>query len=183
VITIDPKALGEIDAFQEALKSIEKIGDVFKAVDLHAKERAEGTGSNNAQILDWLGKQGRDFVTPRDGDVQKIAQAFADSVIEDLGQKLKTIGSKTKTGGTITADQIARQISGKAYKKAAQVWLEEITRRIEDGDFDGGGDSKLSPEYEKYKEGKFGFAYPIGKASGQVLDNVSPKTRNLKLRK
>ena len=182
MISIDPTVLGQIQAYQEALKSLEKLGVVYKAIDLHARGRPDAAASN-AEVLDGLAKQGRNFVDPDAGDVQRFAQAFADSVIKNMQRALAKVGTKTKTGKTITAEKLALELSGKAYRAAAQEWLKEISRRIESQDWIGDGDSDLSPKYKKRKLAKFGFTKPIGVASGQVLDNVSPKTRNLKLRK
>ena len=182
MITIDPRSLAQIDGFQKALKAVEKIGEVVKAVDLHAKRRAEG-GASNAQVFDGLAKQGRDFVTPRPEDAQKIAQAFVDVVIRDMQRVFNTIGKTNARGKVITADKVARKLSGKAYMAAGNVWLKEITRRIKEADWIGKGSKNLSPEYEAYKLEKYKKAYPIGIATGQLIENVNPKTKNLKLRK
>jgi hypothetical protein len=39
----------------------------------------------------------------------------------------------------------------------------------------------LTPKYAALKKKKFGFTHPIGKASGQLLDNVAPASKNIKL--
>jgi hypothetical protein len=43
-----------------------------------------------------------------------------------------------------------------------------------------GGD--LSPEYAEYKMKLYGLTHPIGKATGQLIDNVAPSSKNIKLR-
>jgi hypothetical protein len=74
----------------------------------------------------------------------------------------------------------ARQIMGGALRSAAMSFLKWITNNIETQNWNGeGGD--LSEEYAAIKKKKFGFTHPIGKATGQLIDNVAPSSKNIKL--
>jgi hypothetical protein len=164
------------------LESLFKIAGVRRSADLNAKERQEGGGDNNAEILDHLAKGGRDFVTPSKDAQREIDQACLREIEKGLKKYESTASQGRITPSKAMTQSKAKQVMGKALVEAAKEWNKEITRRIEEGDWTGDGDRKLSEEYEKHKQNKYKFAYPIGKATGQVLDNVGPGTRNIKLR-
>jgi hypothetical protein len=165
------------------LKALEKIARVRRSADLNSKHRREGNSKlNNAEIFKFLADGGRDFVTPSSKALEAIDKAAVAKIEQGLARyKVGHKGGRLINAGNMTQSQ-ARQVQAKALVDAAQVWMAEITRRINDGDWTGDGDPKLVEEYERYKNKKFGFAYPIGKATGQLLDNVAPGTRNIKLR-
>lgn len=164
------------------LRALEKIAKTKMAADLNAKERHDNATLNNAEILQFLARQGRNFVTPSRDALRDIDKAALKEIEKGLAKyKVGRSGSRIVNKGEMNEAK-ARGVIGNALRSAAKVWQKEITRRIEEGDFEGDGDPKLSEEYEKYKEKLYNFAYPIGKATGQLLDNVRPDTRNLKLR-
>ena len=183
---IDEDALNQIEGYTAAIKMLAKLGSKIRAVDLHAKNRQEDGGKrglNNAQILEYLADGGRDFVMADDAIVKKTAQAIVDSVMEDMQQFLKRVEKRKKGKRPESAEErVATEIASRAFKRAGEVWLEQITENIEAGKWEGDGSDRLNPDYEKRKQAKHGFAYPIGKATGQLLDNVAPKNRNLKTR-
>jgi hypothetical protein len=163
------------------LQTLEKIAKVKRSADLNAKQRIE-EGDNNAEILEYLADGGRDFVTPS----KKSLDEMDKSALAEIEKSLATF-KVTTTGGRITSksalsQQQAKAVLSKALVAAAQDWMREITRRINESDWIGDGDRQLSEEYEKAKKKKHGFAYPIGKATGQLLANVAPGIRNIKLR-
>jgi hypothetical protein len=180
VFQIKHEGLEEANMLLEALA---KIAKVKRSADLNSKTRQETDSVlNNAEIFDFLARGGRDFVTPSKkalSDIDKAALAAIEKGL--LKYKVGHKGGRITNAGKMTQAQ-ARGVQAKALVAAAQVWMKEITRRINDGDFTGDGDPKLEEEYEKWKQKLYGYAYPIGKATGQLLDNVAPGTRNIKIR-
>ena len=73
----------------------------------------------------------------------------------------------------------------KAWVAAMQAYAGAVLERIEAQQTAGGGSpGKLSDEYETFKTNKVGFAYPVGKLSGQLLDALNPdgvSIRNIRL--
>lgn len=185
MFTIEEDALNQVEGYTAALKILEKLGSKIRAVDLHAKQRQEGGRGdlNNAEILDFLAKGGRDFVIADDAMVKKTAEVITESIMADMQQFLTKVEKAKKGKRAASAEErVATQIATRAFLAAGEVWLEQITENIESGKWEGDGSDKLNPEYEKRKQAKHGFAYPIGKATGQLLDNLAPKNRNLKTR-
>jgi hypothetical protein len=180
VFKIESKGLEQAG---QLLRALEKISKTRMTADLNAKERHDDARLNNAEILQFLASQGRDFVTPSTEALKDIDEAALKEIEQGLAKyKVGRSGSRIVNKGDMTEVK-ARGVMGSALRRAAAEWQKEITRRIEEGDFTGGGDPKLEEEYEKYKLSQYGFAYPIGKATGQLLDNVAPASRNLKLRR
>lgn len=174
------------------LEALAKIAEKRKSADLNSKQREESDSTlNNAEIFEFLAAGGRDFVTPSSKALDEMDKAAVAAIEKGLARyKVGRKGGRLTNAGRMTQTQ-ANRVQATALMSAAQVWMKEITRRIEQGDFTDTGErtrsggsvlSQLSEEYEKWKRKEYGFAYPIGKATGQLLDNVAPGTRNIKLR-
>lgn len=151
------------------MKELEKLGSIINGADLHGKTRQEG-GKDNGQVAQWLIKQGRDFFSTEAG-AEAAAQAFADAVEERMAKA---------TEGNMKAGAVA----GYAWVQAMKAAMKVAAENINAGNFEGGGSEKLDPAYEKAKAAMHGFAYPIGKATGQLLDNLSSSNYgNIKLKR
>ena len=157
------------------LKTIEKLGNVFRGVQLNAKDRKDNSDKDNAQILQHLADHGRDFVSADMDLLNEIDKAVSDEIEKGLQYHASNLH-------TDQSSRLARKIGASAWKKGGITWNEEITRRIEEADWIGSGSAELSEPYGTQKEKKHGFKYPIGKATGQVFDNVSPESRNIKIK-
>ena len=175
-----------VEGLEEAkctLQIINQMGNVFKGVELNAKSRKDDDSMarslTNGDILDYMAgpKQRRDFVAMTDELLHKIDVAISNEIERRLQEQQL---SESEKAGVEDSKRRANEIGAAAFTKGALVWNEEITRRINSGDWLGGGDSELNPEYEKQKQKKHGFTRPIGVATGQVLDNVSPSKRNIR---
>jgi hypothetical protein len=163
------------------LRTLEKIAKVKRSADLNAKQRIE-EGDNNAEILEYLADGGRDFVTPSKKSLDEMDKSALDVIEKSLAAfKVTTTGGRI-TNKSALSQQQAREVLSNALMAAAQDWMREITRRINEADWTGDGDRKLSPEYEAYKRKHFKSVYPIGIASAQLLANVAPGSRNIKFR-
>lgn len=165
------------------LQALQRISKVRRSADLNSKQRHEADSTmNNAQILKFLDDGGRDFVTPSSKALDEMDKAAVTMIEKGLAKyRVGHQGGRITNAGKMTQAQ-ARGVQSNAIGAAAQIWLKEITRRVKEGDWTGDGDPKLVEEYEKWKRKTFGFAYPIGKATGQLLDNVAPGSRNIKFR-
>jgi hypothetical protein len=180
VFNVEPQGLEQAG---QMLRALEKIAKTRMSADLNAKERHDNATLNNAEILEFLAGQGRDFVTPSKDALKDIDEAALEEIEKGLAKyKVGRSGSRIVNKGDMNESK-ARGVLGNALRKAAKEWKKEITRRIKEGDFEGGGNQKLEPEYEAWKKKIYSYAYPIGVATKQLLDNVKPDSRNLKLRR
>lgn len=160
---------------QKRLKMLEKVcgGKAYKAVELRPKQRKDGDHTN-AEIMKFLAEQGRDFRHPDSKELDEIGRAF----IKEIETKFKTLAEKTNV------EKAAKNVSGLGFREAMKVYMASTTERIEEAIWKGDGDKQLSEKYEKFKQRVYGFTYPIGKATGQLLDNLNPHgpaARNIKV--
>ena len=188
LIDIETKGLAEA---QELLATLEKMGAKKRSVDLHGKERLEsGSSANNAQIMEWLKDTGRDFITPTQDMMAKIGQKLSDEIEDGLvkayarrAARAIKAHAKQKPYKPKGDDQLARSVMNRALKNAMFEAMEIMTERIEKQETADGVLKELTEAYAAYKQKKFGFTTPIGKATGQLIDNLEPAARNIKLRR
>lgn len=168
-VTVGVKGLGKA---QKMLKTLAKLGNSIKAVELNAKEREGDSDLNNAEVLDYLAEAGRDFVTLSPKEQDKLKEILE----EKLGKGIKRVKESDDP------NRKAKEVVAKAFIEAGMYWQERITAHIEEQDWIGDG-GELNEDYAKKKEKEHGFRKPIGVATGQVKDNVQPGKRNLKLKR
>ncbi len=173
----------EAEGMKEAmalLKVLNKIGASIKAVELHGKRRIEGSDNDNADVLDYLSKGGRDFISSDDAMAADAGRAFMREARKRIGQHGGIKGVK----GLANAEKVAREITMVGFYAAMDEVKRHIRTRIDTGKTaDGGSPDDLSKAYATYKQNKHGFTKPIGKATGQVYDNLAPGKRNVKFKK
>jgi hypothetical protein len=173
-----------LESSKAMLQSLEKIAKVKRAVDLVAFNRHDpwSKGMDNAQVLRSLASGGRDFTPPSKKALEKMDSAALE-IIEKGLKKYEVTATKTKiVFKNKMTDVKARQVLSSALMNVAKEWKREITRRIREADWVGGGSTTLVDWYAAWKQKEFGFVYPIGKATEQLLENVKPDRKNLKLR-
>lgn len=183
MIEIGLKAEG-MKPIQAKLAALENIvnGSLYKAVELNDKTRSDKQGvfeddKTNAEILGYLKEQGRDFVDTSPSESERVAGAFV-ARIEDFMDKIYSAEGK----GIMRA---GRNAAANAWKSAMERLMVIVTEHIESGNFTGGGNPELSPAYARFKEAAVGFQKPIGKFSGQLIDNINPNgpsSRNIKVK-
>ena len=151
------------------MDALAKISSHYVSADMHGKERADG--KNNAEIAGYLREQGRNFFE---------TQSTADAAAKAFAAQLEIAAARAKTAKT----------DGQRANLAAQVWiaameaaLERAAKNIDEGAFEGGGSASLSEIYEPQKYRDHGFTYPIGKATGELLNNLSSHAGNIKLKR
>ena len=156
ITTSSPPA--EWSALFEQLKDLDTK---YAGVELIGR-RADGV--DYTKLMQGLIDTGRDFFSADQPVADAVAQAMA-TAIED------SVAGLAKKGRTATDDQLAL----KGLKAAMEEYMAQVVKRIENQTVaDGGGPEPLSPAYAKYKERKFGFTTPIGKATGQLLQSLAP---------
>ena len=191
MITLEVQGL---EGSQQMLKMLEFFANMGMGIELNARHRFGEDGEEdefditNADILDFLDEQGRNFVDPppvhrMDKAQMKAIEKGVKSIPKRMMTKktnMKRLVNSAKRGLSSNLQRLAREQMARGLRAAAKEWKKEITRRIEQGDWTGGG-GDLNPEYEAEKLRAVGFAHPIGKRTGQLIDNVAPNTRNLKI--
>jgi hypothetical protein len=171
-----------------------------------------GNEASNSTILRSLKAQGRDFITASSSDLDEIANSAANEAERILGSEFskgaaidkwthqqRKADLKLKRDRSAGAnpdpskyfrglDQFATDLSRALLEASMKTWMRQISRRIDKSEtnnppFNG----KLSDEWYQQKISLTdGWAYPIGKLSGQLLDNLNPDGlggRNIRLRK
>lgn len=176
-----------IDTMSELLVMLREIGTTVNGAQLRGAKRVDAEGTSNDDILAGLVLSGRDFVGPTDGDINAAADSFSKTVQTRLekfarSRRAKKLGAKSieelkalqsigyaKDG---SAQRLAQEIASASLKEAIFTWMDAIMSRIENQQTATGGLTPLSETYAAYKRKKWGFESPIGKASGQLLDNL-----------
>jgi hypothetical protein len=164
---------------KKLVKLLNSLGSSYSGAEFLAKNRKElGQGHNtNRHILEWLKEDGRDFLSMTEADIKKIEKAFSDEVVR------KTERIASRNAGNF--GQALDSIMVSALRKAILCMVGIIQKRVEDGvDFKGSNlksTADLTEDYKKQKQEKHGFQYPIGVATGQLLDNLNPNNQSVKI--
>ena len=195
IISFDPRTHAELDGMRETMKMLEKLGAVVKAANLNAKERVDGD-KNNAQILKYLAEGNsrsenrveRDFISMGSAETQKAAQAYINEVAKETQKQanrnatMVAKGKRTQTQIDAMAAKQANQAATKGYYAAMDVIKEIISDRIKNGRVaDGSSVEDITKETKKSKRRDHNHVYPIGNATGQVLENLTPGKSNVKI--
>jgi hypothetical protein len=164
--------------FKELMENLEKFkNSIIKGADLRSKSRTgiEGTSTNidNNFIVNELIRDGRDFFSLDDTGMKRVVKAGEEALEKRTKnltpEKLEELSEK----GTVVWRSV--------FEAILTEWCTIITENIEE---QKGSPKQLTPEYRKWKL-KEAYGDKIGKLTGQLLDNVSPKAvrRNIQYRK
>ncbi len=171
---INTEIIGGKEA-KKLMKKLMDLGNTVIAVEMNSKVRQGKEGVEvkvtNAEILGHMADSGRDFVTLKEREAERVDRVLVDTMSEHLD--------------SAHDGKSARQVMTRALKKAGELWFGFIGKKIKDADWIGDGSKTLNKEYERQKKKDYeGRAYPIGVASGQLLANVGPNgARNLRFKK
>ena len=198
LIDFDPKTTAELDSMRQTMHMVEKLGATVTAAELNAKNREEDQNTNNAQVLKYLAHgntrakklKKRDFVSMGSDNAATRAEKYTEEVNRVM-QKQADRNANALKKGKKTKAQIEKSASRDANKAAADgliAAMEEVKRiiaeRIDNGvDWEGAQIEDLEDDYKKQKERDHHHVYPIGNATGQVIDNLAPGKRNIRLRR
>jgi len=175
-----------LQAAMELMQTLQTQPQV-KGIVVNTKERAEGTGINNKQIMEWLSDSGRDFFSANQIVVKELDQVMVEAMEKELKKQLNMAQKREKARrrGTFfkrSKKKEANVVATKGFRAAMKRLLQIVTERIEQQiTASGAPPAALSESYQVEKEFKHGFTIPIGVATGQLLDNITPGNRNIKL--
>ena len=155
------------------------------------KYRLEKQGQlTNAEIITYLAEQGRDFRTVDDSQSTAIGKAFLDNLMErfkKVAAMVPKIPKKAPARKPLTQVQrAAKNAANYGLREAMKALMKAVTDNIENAQWSGGGSKKLTDAYEERKRDTVGFAYPIGKFTGQLLDAINadgPASRNISIKR
>ena len=143
------------ESLKELISKMLEAGSAIKSADLRSIPRND-TSTENSEILDELKKQNRNFRDTNNKQKEEIAQSFADEIEKAYSQN---------------PDANASAVAAKAFLAAMAKYCEIVISNIEEQRIQN---KSLTPAYEAQKIKRFGFAKPIGKASGRLIDNLNP---------
>lgn len=185
----------------EALAFLKELGYKQKGIQLREKERNDD--ASNVDIIDGLVNYNRDFFTPNQTMLNYIKATYENTIrkamkrferqsakrFSDTRQAIKQSSEMTIRVGRLkgnkysamsneqwkeTGRKLAQNAHNKGIKECMLYWMGQSVAMIETQKVAGGGPlPALTAKYAAYKKKKFGFERPIGKASGQLLDNLA----------
>jgi hypothetical protein len=139
------------------MQAVAAISTRFRNATLAGKGRADR--GNNADVAEGLRDQGRNFFE---------TQETADAAAKAFARVTEIVATKAKRTPT-QSDALIGQVWIAAMKAAAARAVENINA----GNFEGGGSTSLTPEYSADKQRDVGFTMPIGKKTGDLLNNLA----------
>lgn len=195
--------MSELIPVVSILEQLKKTGSEYKAVHLKGLDRSD-SDSNNAEVLGYLGEQKRKFeelfgfeleeiskvaAVEYDSRIQKalnMARKAAAKSARTLGGELGLTGKALRTIAQQSASAVesfertekwSRQTAAAVLRACMAKYMELVSQHIDERkapggvrDFSGGPDAP----YPVSKNKDVGFKYPIGKRTGQLLENLDP---------
>jgi hypothetical protein len=150
---------GEWKALLEQLKQLDTR---FSGVELIGS-RADGVDSND--IVTSLIEHNRDFFSESSDLGDEVAQAMA----EEIEKRSQAALDK---GRPDPSDDV---LASSGLMAAMKAYMAGVVARIDaQRTATGGAPDGLTEKYAAYKEKRWGFKTPIGKASGQLLSALTP---------
>ena len=199
IACIAPISCPELAPIMEILNQLEKTGSEYSGVSLKGLERTD-SDSNNAEVLGYLGESGREFGELFDFELKYIAEigakeyddriqkAFNRAVREakkearafgkGIGLKGKALKAYAeKAGSKVNSyddnEKWSKQTASAVLRACMKMYMDIVVDHIKK-QFAPGGVKPLSEKYEPEKRRAVGFSYPIGKRTGQLLENLDP---------
>jgi hypothetical protein len=169
---------GELKELQDRLKQFKN--SLIKSAGIRSKGRQGVDGGpssmDNAEIIEKLVRDNRDFFTPDRSQFVRIIEAGQAEIDRRLARLDDEGLAKLAEKGTA--------LWTATYKAIMKEWLTVITENIEDGKTVNGAPAPLSASYRQWKQAE-GYGDVIGKLTGQLIDNLSPDlvSRNIVFKK
>lgn len=190
----------ELAPILEILRELKDTGSEYKGVKLKGLERTDGA-ANNAEVLSYLGEQGRAFgnlfpfeaehiatigAKEYDTQIQKAFDAVkrkaaksaraAGRAIGIKGKALTAMGKQAAANITMGArtEKLSKQMAGAVLRACMRMYMEIVGDHIKKQFAPGGVKTPLNEDYEKEKKRAVGFIYPIGVRTGQLRENLDP---------
>jgi hypothetical protein len=187
----------ELEPIVMILEELGKTGSEYRGVHLKGLDRSDSP-SNNAQILKWLGESGRKFGELFSGEMDDIASLalleYMDRIEKALkraereaakiarakgraqgikGKALNALAdtAKSKVSNFLRDEQWSKQTASAVLKAAMKGYMKYVVDHIENRKAPGGV-KELTENYAIEKKRSVGFEHPIGKRTGQLLENL-----------
>jgi len=150
---VELNGMSELD---KMIKKLQAVGSSIKGCNLNPVNRSEN-GDDNPAIIGKLKDQDRDFAAIDKVEAERIAKAFARKAEVLLEQSV---------------DAPPTVVAAKSVIEAMREYMRIVIEHIKEGKIEN---KQLSPSYADYKSRQPGWSvYPIGIATGQLLDNLNP---------
>lgn len=173
-------------------------------VDLLPRPREDGS-YDNASILESLRDTGRAFADVGPNEAERIAQAAAAEAerrIAAVQAKAAAGARREQQGKAMSGAQAratallsgakteetraaARSAAAATWRAAMREYMEIVTEHIQEQTGPDGApleSPSLSPDYAARKQRAVGYTLPIGKRSGQLLENLNASIASGKIR-
>jgi hypothetical protein len=158
-----------LDNAVDTLECVKDMSTLVYGAQLRMNSRSDGSNFNNAEIAAQLIKDHRDFFNISSAEIKSIEKAFASAVQDAMD------ASRIKKGK-------GKKFASIAYTESMKMYMDIVKRHILTGTSAKGGIRDLSEKYKKDKQREFGFVYPIGVATRQLLENFdTPNYRNIEI--
>lgn len=178
VIELEARGLKEAqDRIKGVIAMANEMGARIRGVALLPKTRKTESGeptppkTTNATIVEELIASGRDFFTLRSAEANAVAG------VVDAAFQRRIASHKAKM-----TPQQARGAAVGALIEAMKKYMEIVTKRINRQETATGSPASLSEGYAAHKQRKYGFADPIGVATGNLLENLDPSAAAANIR-
>jgi hypothetical protein len=151
-----------IARFRALFEQLEKLDSSFSGVQLIGA-RADGVDSDD--IIESLVERDRDFFSADDALANTVAEAMA----REIEKRMQAAAAKKRP------EPVSDALAAAGLREAMKAYMKEVSDRIFQQRTSGGGAPRgLTPAYAAYKVRKFGFETPIGQATGQLLQALTP---------
>lgn len=164
-----------LQTIERVLSALQSMGSQIGSVELHTISRKDADATN-AEILKWLKNSGRDFLTQSSKDNEEVAQAFCSELERVLGKEFSegaVIDRWEARGAGRDLGQFTTELADRTLRAAMTKYADQISERIDDQRSNTGEIADLSDAYKDYKQKAAGFIKPIGKFTGQLMDNLN----------
>lgn len=175
---------------------IERMPAQVNTASLHAIDRVDGSPFNNADIMQELQDSGRNFVDPDDAGAEDIADIFATELERRIQRILNKPSKVTDPKGLAKlvagvrafSDQEATACAAGALTKAFRHYMKMVAQALSKGEaLDGSVPKPVTEDYAHARHLKFqdipDDPTMVGRASGDLLDNVAHGTSAIRLTK
>jgi hypothetical protein len=164
----------ELDQAFELITQLKDAGATIEGGTYQARGRKDNAEITNAELLVWFQEKGRDFISLTDEDKKVIDEV----VCKEIKRRVDRMANREIKSLKNTLNSIFAS----AIRKGLFAIVSIIEKRIEAGVVAGGGPVRdLTEEYKKVKMRKHGFLYPVGVATGELLDSLQPDNKNIKI--
>jgi hypothetical protein len=167
----------ELEGVEGVMEALDSLTEAFGPAEVNTVsliDQGRDDGLSNVKLLNYLcyeSEKPRNVVENNQSDSDKIANVFCDKIIQEIQNVMRKAEKRKAKGKEAFKGNESSVIKGLALRAAMNTYSDLVIKRIEDQvDFNGAPLAPLSESYAKEKTRVWGFATPILKASGQLID-------------